>query len=221
MSASHLDAASYQVTYQLKILSTAIFSLLILRRKLFATQWIALFVLFVGVVLVQFAETTPSKVKENRLLGCIAALSASTLSGLAGVLLEKMLKESKLSVWVRNVQLSFLSLPLALLTAFLNDLQEISDRGFFFGYDGFVIYVIVLQALGGLIVAMVIKYADNILKNFATALGIVLICLVSNFWFDFVYTLPFILGSVLVISSIYLYSYFPSDQKIITQKQAV
>eukprot|EP00965_Chrysotila_dentata_P145918 4820653-Pleurochrysis_carterae.AAC.5 len=36
-----------------------------------------------------------------------------------------------------------------------------------------------MQALGGLIVAAVIKYADNILKTYATAVAIVLTCLLS------------------------------------------
>lgn len=39
-----------------------------------------------------------------------------------------------------------------------------------------------LQALGGLVIAAVIKYADNILKGFATSLSIILSTLISYFW---------------------------------------
>lgn len=35
------------------------------------------------------------------------------------------------------------------------------------------------QALGGLVVAVVIKYADNILKGFATSLSIIISALIS------------------------------------------
>ena len=46
-----------------------------------------------------------------------------------------------------------------------------------------------LQALGGLVIAAVIKYADNILKGFATSLSIILSTLISYFWLqDFVPT---------------------------------
>lgn len=214
-SASNLDAATYQVTYQLKILTTALFTVLILKRQLIRTQWAALLVLLIGVVFVQLAETSPSTasttVEQNRFIGFTAALGACVLSGFAGIFFEKILKGSDISVWVRNVQLSFLSLPLGLFTAFVNDYRAISDKGFFFGYDGFVIYVIVLQALGGLIVAMVVKYADNILKGFATSLAIVISCIASIYLFDFVLTFQFMFGVVLVIGSIYLYNYKPPD----------
>jgi len=38
-----------------------------------------------------------------------------------------------------------------------------------------------LQALGGLVIAVVIKYADNILKGFATSLSIIVSTLISYF----------------------------------------
>lgn len=44
---------SQQVTYQLKILTTAFFSVLLLRKELKPLQWLSLFILMGGVVLVQ------------------------------------------------------------------------------------------------------------------------------------------------------------------------
>lgn len=37
-----------------------------------------------------------------------------------------------------------------------------------------------LNSLGGLVVAMVVKYADNVVKGFATSVSIVLTALVSS-----------------------------------------
>lgn len=214
LSASNLDAATYQVTYQLKILTTAVFAVILLKRKLLVTQWISLVVLVLGIVSVQMADTRPSdstKVpdEQNRLLGFAAALGACCLSGYAGIFFERVLKASDVSLWIRNVQLSFLSIPLGLFTTFVSDYSSLRKNGFFFGYDGFVIYVIILQAVGGLIVAMVVKYADNILKGFATSLAIIISCVASIYLFNFVLTFQFIIGVVLVISSVYGYNYKP------------
>jgi solute carrier family 35 (UDP-sugar transporter), member A1/2/3 len=187
-----------------------------LRKKLFTTQWGSLFILVCGVALVQLSqggETREVPVEQNRALGFAAALGACFLSGFAGIYFEKMLKTSDLSVWMRNIQLSLLSLPLAFVGAFINDGAAISEKGFFFGYDLFVYYLIVLQAGGGLIVAVVVKYADNILKGFATSLAIVLSCIASMVLFSFQLTLQFTLGTILVIASVFLYGYDPTKGK--------
>ncbi|XP_046391373.1 UDP-N-acetylglucosamine transporter [Ischnura elegans] len=213
VSASHLDAATYQVTYQLKILTTAMFSVVILRRSLLLIQWFALTILLTGVVLVQLAQTevvhTATSMEQNRLLGFGAALSACFLSGFAGIYFEKILKGSDISVWMRNVQLSFLSLPIGLITCLINDWSSVKNHGLFLGYDYFVIYLVFLQALGGLVVAMVVKYADNILKGFATSLAIVISCVSSIYLFNFQMTFQFFLGAVFVICSIFMYNYKP------------
>lgn len=218
LSASHLDAATYQVTYQLKIFTTAIFSVLILKRQLILTQWLSLVSLIGGIVMVQLAQDkapakVPNGMEQNPVVGFLAALGACCLSGLAGVYFEKILKGSDISVWMRNIQLSLLSLPIALITCFARDNSKILDRGFFFGYDSFVVYLVVLQATGGLLVALVVKYADNILKGFATSLAIIISCVVSIYLFDFHLTVKFSVGAMLVIFAIFLYGYQPKKKQ--------
>nr|XP_045624492.1 UDP-galactose translocator-like isoform X2 [Procambarus clarkii] len=213
VSASNLDAATYQVTYQMKILTTAMFAVLILHKQLRGTQWTSLLLLTAGVALVQLSASSKAvsaaTAGQNRVLGCIAAIAACCCSGFAGIYFEKILKGSEVSLWVRNVQLSFLSVPLGILTSYANDYSSIVDKGFFYGYDAYVWYLVVLNAVGGLLVAMVVKYADNILKGFATSLAIVISTVASVFLFDFVITFQFAVGTALVIGSIFLYSYEP------------
>lgn len=224
ISAANLDAATYQVTYQLKILTTAMFAVFMLRKKLFSTQWGSLFILVCGVALVQLSaggENRVVSVEQNRTLGFAAALGACVLSGFAGIFFEKMLKTSDLSVWMRNIQLSLLSLPLSLITSFANDGAKISDKGFFYGYDSFVYFLVLLQAGGGLIVAVVVKYADNILKGFATSLAIVLSCIVSIYLFNFELTTQFAFGTILVIVSIFLYGHDPTKGKSVKKVSTV
>lgn len=186
---------------------------MILRKTLLKTQWASLVLLLIGVVLVQLADSDPSKKvsdnEKNRLLGFSAALSACFLSGFAGIYFEKILKQSNISVWMRNVQLSLLSIPFGLISCYVKDSDGISENGFFHGYDLFVGYLIVLQAGGGLIVALVVKHADNILKGFATSLAIIITCIVSIYLFNFHLSRQFAFGALLVICSIFMYSYQP------------
>lgn len=58
VAASNLDVATFQVTYQMKILTTAFFSVLMLRKRLSRGKWGALVMLAVGVAIVQIQSTS-------------------------------------------------------------------------------------------------------------------------------------------------------------------
>jgi len=214
VAASNLDVATYQITYQLKILTTAMFAVTMLNKKLISTQWLSLLILIAGVAMVQLSDVKESKssanvAEQSKIVGFTAALSACCLSGFAGVYFEKILKGSDVSVWMRNVQLALLSVPMGLITSYVSDGAKIADNGFFHGYDNFVWFTVAQNALGGLLVAVVVKYADNILKGFACSLAIIITCVASIFIFDFSLSLQFSLGAACVIGSIFLYGYVP------------
>jgi len=211
LAASKLDAATYQVTYQMKIVTTAIFSVIILKRSLYKHQWISVFLLAFGIALVQFPTgDSGTKNVENamadKIIGVIAVSIACILSGMAGVYFEKILKKSKVTLWARNVQLSLFSIiPGYFVGVLLMDGETVKERGFFGGYTRWTILAILLQAFGGILVAVVVKYADNILKGFATSISIILSCVISIFVFDFNITIIFMVGCVLVMYATYLY----------------
>lgn len=240
IAVSNLDAATFQVTYQLKILTTALFSVMMLHRSLSGRKWVSLILLMVGVAIVQvppgneahlptlqdlkeghtgihLARTIEELAKAgnraagqlskrsatyegidedvaaqtpqlNASIGLTCVIAACMLSGLAGVYFEKVLKDSntRTSVWIRNVQLSFYSLfPALFIGVMFKDGAEIAKTGFFTGYNWVVWTAIVFQALGGVVVALVVNYADNIAKNFATSISIIFSCVASVYLFDF------------------------------------
>jgi UDP-sugar transporter A1/2/3 len=261
VAASNLDAATFQVTYQLKILTTAFFSVVILKKNLSKLKWIALAILTVGiglVVLPKEAQNTfisyitgnslvlssPDEEQDSgnqsNLKGFVAVLTACMLSGLAGVYFEKILKAppsmpkavptseeedneqvikrlsvqfeddedeaAKNQIWIRNIQMSFFSLILGLVFAvMLQDGATVVEKGFFANYNLLTWTVIAIQAFGGLIVALVVKYADNILKGFATSISIILSSIVSVWLFNFSFSGAFAMGAALVIYATYLY----------------
>lgn len=220
---SNLDAAVFQVTYQAKILTTALFSVILLKRKLGKVKIIGLLILTLGVAVVQLDKVeenaSKSSQEQHRWLGVFAVLGACCTSGFGGVYFELVIKprtnpedetsptsRPPPSVWAKNVQLSTFALIIALMGAFLTDHSAILSDGFFQGYSPLVVLVIALEAGGGLVVAAVIKYADNILKSFATAVSIVTSTIVSAWIFGFLISRLFVGGCLLVFLAIWLYS---------------
>ena len=182
----------------------------------FQSQWISLVLLIIGVAMVQLSDSKEANVNtehQSRATGFIAAIGACLLSGLAGIYFEKILKGSDVSVWMRNVQLSMLSVPFGFGAVYFKHGSQVAENGFFYGYDLFVWYLVVLNATGGLLVAVVIKYADNILKGFACSLAIIITCVVSVVLFGFTLSFQFVIGAAFVISSIFLYGYQPAPKK--------
>ncbi|KAF9101973.1 hypothetical protein BGX27_011239 [Mortierella sp. AM989] len=246
---SNLEAATFQVTYQMKILSTAIFSVMMLNRRLTSQKWFALCLLMVGVTMVQLQNVSTSRsgvvmvetkdelitdendvldaaVSENvaeaanqlnglsdedfsgpvqnPFIGLVAVLTSCVSSGFAGCYFEKIIKGAEADMWVRNLQLGISGALFSFLAMFY-DRQRIMEGGLFQGYTPMTWIVVFNQALGGLLVAIVVKYADNILKGFATSLSIIISGIISVYFFEFEPSLQFQLGTMVVIMSTYLY----------------
>lgn len=157
-------------------------------------------------------QTDKTAADFSRLAGLVAILAACFSSGFAGVYLERILKTSSVSLWMRNLQLAFFSIFGAFFMTWLYDWEQVVQHGFFHGYNFVIWIVILLQAYGGLVISLVVKYADNILKGFAVSLSILLSSFIS-WWFlaDFVPTFVFIIGASIVIASTFLYGYEPQQ----------
>ncbi|PIK40471.1 putative CMP-sialic acid transporter-like, partial [Apostichopus japonicus] len=136
---TYIDAATYQVTYQLKIITTAMFMVLMLGKQLSRTQWMAIVLLFFGVALVQLEsienKEDPSQQVKFDVRGLVAILLSCLCSGFAGVYFEKILKGSETSLWIRNIQLYVFGIASAGTGVILKDLPAIMSNGFFQGYD--------------------------------------------------------------------------------------
>lgn len=233
IATSNLDAATFQVTYQLRILTTVFFSVCLLGRKLSTRQWLALLLLTVGIAIVQLpssfsltdlrslfiastletraeiSEVGSVKLTISPMKGLTAVIGASITSGLVGVYMEKVVKDSlnSVSLWTRNAQLSFFSFfPAFFIGVVWQDGAKIRSNGFFNGYNGLVWCSVLLQAFGGLMVSVCITYTDNIAKNFATTVSIVLSTLVGAILFHYTPSKAFVLGASIVVLAIYLYS---------------
>ncbi|KAG8904506.1 hypothetical protein FRB99_001639 [Tulasnella sp. 403] len=222
VAASNLDVATFQVTYQMKILTTAGFSVILLRKRLTTVKWLSLLGLAVGVGIVQIqtgsgghgsGSASATAHVMNPLKGFLAVASACMTSGLAGVYFEMVLKGSQADLWVRNVQLSLFSLLPALVPVVFssNPASPASGGGWFpwHLFQNFGLWAwatVLIQVFGGLVTAVVIKYSDNIMKGFATSLSIIISFLASVALFDFSITLPFVIGASVVLAATWFYN---------------
>ena len=58
------------------------------------------------------------------------------------------------------------------------------ESGWFQGINDLVVIILFLGALGGLVTAAVMKFADNIVKGFATSISIIFSSLISFMFLD-------------------------------------
>ena len=256
----NLTPAVFQVTYQLKLILSAGLTVVVFDRKLLRRQWGAIGLLFGGIALCN--KPSPGGGSEageedadQPVLGVLAAVGASAISAMAGVYMEKVLKNKDAkpadprgaaavapqSLWLKNVQLSAYGLLFSLgacaqqfdwiaqahaaLAAAPGLDAAAADAGgarvpqmapsvddgdpppaMLDGFTVSVFGIITLQAAGGLVSAAVLKFADNILKNFATSISTVLCAVLSVFLFDFRPTSEFFIGAFCVLSATQIYN---------------
>ena len=211
-----LSPALYVTGAQLKVLTSAVFSVLLLKRNITTRQAVSFFPLMAGVAMVQWdpGDDDQPELKSNSLYSLLSLFAAVTISGFAGVLLELSYKREGESIWVKNMYLSFFSLPAALY-ATLRDVRSKFPRNdssnstilkLTHGFDAVVVMVILLLALGGLLSALVTKLAGTLTKCFAVSISIV-VCTVVSAYYGLEQISPRnVVGTFMVIVSVFLYA---------------
>lgn len=226
---ANIDAAVFSVLVQTKLLATATFAVLVLRRKLKRVQLISLILLTAGVMLCNskslpgLGGTTsdgdpPSEAEEeelkNQTRGIMATLGIALSSGFASVYTEKVIKGQRsrsvrrgdYSLAYTQVQLALVSLVIIGTYALFKDLDVILEHGLFHGFNGPAFVSIFNSAIGGLIVAAVLKYADAVLKGYATAVSVIMTGVLSMLLFGTQLNVIYFLGIINVVSAVLLYS---------------
>lgn len=148
--------------------------------------------------------------RTNATIGLAAAVLASLISGGACVYLEKILKSRdgpRPSIWVRNVQLSFYSLwPNLFLGVLFKDGEHLAGKGFFTGYNWTVWLVVLLQCIGGILVALSLRYGDSSeAKTATTNASSVIIIVVSALLLEFPTHFSFLLGTLITLAATFIY----------------
>uniref|UniRef100_S4R9Q8 Solute carrier family 35 member 2 n=1 Tax=Petromyzon marinus TaxID=7757 RepID=S4R9Q8_PETMA len=209
---SNLPAATFQVTYQLKILTTALFSVLMLHRSLSRAQWGSLLLLFCGVAAVQVqqvggGESSTAGGDQSYLIGLVAVIISCVSSGFAGVYFEKILKVSHGTASLRVMTMVCAATRWGATGVWRRQFILIKIIKIYFHKNNQIWSTVIGRGFGNiLLVAVVVKYADNILKGFATSLSILVSTAAAVFLFDFHVDWLFATGAAMVIGAVYIYS---------------
>lgn len=212
-SATYLDAVTYQIfTQAFKLIPTAVFARLLLGQKLTPMQWASMPVLAFGVVLITANNSSSTTVSSSSSASPMyfLAMAACSFSGLssayAGVYFEKYVKGKLAGSLVRrNFQLGLFGVPFSYAYAMFKDGSLIMERGLWTGFGMSAWGVVWLQVFGGFIIALVVKYCDNILKNFALAGSVIMTVLVSIPLFNQWPSSLFLFGVTAVLLSVFMY----------------
>lgn len=224
VSLRNISAGMFTVFAQLKILTTATCSSVMLRRSYSMTKWRALISLMMGVLL--FSEPIWNKADNSKnpeggnvILGTAAVLIEVTLSGFASIYFEKVIKTDpeQLGIWERNYQLAFGSIPIYIMFMLWEDGGV---AGYFGGWSVVAGILALLGAAGGMLVALSIKHGDSILKTLATTGAIVLSATLDHYILGGPLTNIMCIAGVIVVLSICNYTFDASPPETPLQVEA-
>ncbi|KAM3684743.1 hypothetical protein ACB098_11G068800 [Castanea mollissima] len=214
----YVDASTYQIMGNLKIVTTGILFRLFLRRKLSNLQWMAIVLLAVGTTMSQVkgcGEASCDSLFSSPIQGYMFGILSACLSALAGIYTEFLMKKNDDTLYWQNVQLYTFGAIFNMARLLLDDFRNEFEKGpwwqrLFNGYS-FTTWLVVLN-LGstGLLVSWLMKYADNIVKVYSTSMAMPLTTVLSLFLFDFRPTLQLFLGIVVCMMSLQMYFAPPS-----------
>jgi len=225
---ANLDAATFSVLVQTKLLFTATFAAAVLRKKLKYIQVISLVLLTVGVMLCNMPagngnnstnktgkDDSDSSFDAKTIRGITATLGIALSSGFASVYTEKVIKgQRRPSVTTKGeyglaysqVQLALMSLLTIGVYAVLTDLVKIMKFGLFHNFSPAAFLSVFNSAIGGLIVAGVLKYADSVLKGYATAISVIFTGVLSMLIFGTQLGAIYFMGIANVVVAVVLYN---------------
>eukprot|EP00933_Yihiella_yeosuensis_P083118 TRINITY_DN97241_c0_g1_i1.p1 TRINITY_DN97241_c0_g1~~TRINITY_DN97241_c0_g1_i1.p1 ORF type:complete len:326 (+),score=30.53 TRINITY_DN97241_c0_g1_i1:182-1159(+) len=209
---TYLDATTFQLLGQLKTVFTAILFRLILKRQLSFYQWLAVCQLACGSAVSQIPSKAVGAVeKPSAWLGVVMMVFSCLLSAFGGIYSEKLLKEKdkRLFHW-QNILLYTWGVVFNMLTMVFTD-GGVKVDDFFRGYSIWTGALILNNALNGLAISAILKYADNIARVYSSTLAMLLTMIMSVVFFGESISPQLVLACCIVAMSVIQYSVKPEQ----------
>jgi UDP-galactose transporter len=191
------------------IIGVAIFTVLLMKKKFFLTQALAVYFIANGLDqlpadnIISSSEISSS---TSNVHGNSAIVLAILCYGISYVTLEKILKSSEdVSLWIRGIQLNLFTVPLSLVMSFTNDWLNDDPRGFFDSFNIIAWFFIIFKVAQSMMELFVIKIADSVYRCIALSAALVIMGIMKNPFIDYEFSATK-LGTGLVIAGICLYA---------------
>ncbi len=184
-----LGASTFQVTSNLKILTTGVLMRIFLSRRLSWLQWKALMILAIGSVVTQLkledGQQMTSVSGSGRGSAYAVVCSNALAAGAGGVFSEKLLKSKDENVnktepihW-QNMQLYIFGVAFGVLSLYTSHI-DVSSKGIFAGFNTFAFATVATLTICGLLVSFILKYIDNVAKCFVAALSMICVAFIDT-----------------------------------------
>ncbi|KAK9799027.1 hypothetical protein WJX73_010084 [Symbiochloris irregularis] len=182
-------------------------------------RWHALLLLTLGATISQLEGSGSDPALTASSVGHAFAGLSAVLSAVAAVYTEWVMKHNNDSLYWQNMQLYSYGMAFNALGLTINDFRT-GGNGLwalrlFQGYSPVTFLVVANLALSGLLVSWIMKFADSILKVYATSLSMIVTTVTSMILFGLRPSLNLYLGILTASISLSLY-YTPSSMLLST-----
>jgi len=207
-----VDPTTFQLLSQMKTILTGLLFRLFLKRYLTTVQYLALLTLACGTAVSQLPNTTVNAKVMTSVWGVLLSLVSSLLSALGGIYSEKLLKNRpSASIHWQNIQLYLWGVVFNAVGFYWKDGggSHKSSSSLLAGFGAQAWLVVICNALNGLAISAVLKYADNIARVYAHAIAMMVTMVISIRLFGAPVTPQLVLAIILVATSTFQYNLPP------------
>jgi len=213
---THVTATAFQLLSQLKTVFTGLLFRFFLSRHLSFYQYVAIWQLACGTAVSQIPAggIGETGLMQSSVTGLTMSMVSCALSAFGGIYSEKLLKHKPHdSIHWQNIQLYSWGAVFNLLGLCLsNGVHTLWSGNFFRGFNTWAWIVVLNNALNGLAISAILKYADNIARVYAHASAMLVTMVASIFLFGQSPTPQLIIAVSVVGASAVQYNYTPAGQ---------
>jgi len=219
----YVDAATYQILGNLKIVTTGFLFRVFLKRYLSRTQWMALILLMCAATTSQISGC--GNVLAAPMIGYAFGILSAWLSAFAGVYTEFLMKKNNDNLYWQNVQLYGFGTLFNAFRLTYDDVTSGFSNGMwitnaFDGYNWVTVLIVLNFAFAGMSVSWIMKFADTIVKVYATSSAMMITALLSIWFFHLDPTLQLFMGIIIACISLILYFLPPETSEMVRSGSA-